>query len=480
MRFAKTSIAPNRDGPRLGGDFAGVTVRSYGPNALRVAWPANYDRDNERLTYRVYRDNVLIHEKTADSRFYNQPNLSFLDTTVTPGQTYTYRVRASDPFNNVMWSSYVPGTAGSGNRALALPADGAVRRPEGVLVLRRHLWHRTGRSGRAMTTPTAAARSRWAQPEPSSASPVTSFSFSGSGSNSAVNNTTSQISMDYFSTELWLKTTSNNGGQLDRLRRLLQRRQLLQRPAHLHDQQRSGVLCGPAQAARPEAVNSSGTYRDGNWHHVVGTMSGEGMALYVDGTRVGFDPLTKTGLQFNSRVGYWRIGGDPLSSAYPNRPSSNYLAGQIDEVATYPVALTAEQIANHYQLGANGVAPNELPSASFTSSVNTLTATFDASGSSDPDGTLVGYAWNFGNGTTGTGVNPSVTYAAAGTYPISLTVTDNRGGKATATGSVTVARAANVKPTAAFTFDSTDLTLSVDGSTSSDPTAPSRLRVGLR
>ena len=60
-----------------------------------------------------------------------------------------------------------------------------------------------------------------------------------------------------------------------------------------------------------------------------------------------------------------------------------------------------------------------------------MTATFNASGSKDTDGTIASYAWNFGDGSTGTGVNPSHTYAAGNTYLVTLTVTDNRGGTGT-------------------------------------------------
>ncbi|HUW68419.1 MAG TPA: S8 family serine peptidase [Candidatus Nanoarchaeia archaeon] len=52
---------------------------------------------------------------------------------------------------------------------------------------------------------------------------------------------------------------------------------------------------------------------------------------------------------------------------------------------------------------------------------------FDGSGSSDPDGTIVSYAWDFGDQYTGTGVTTSHSYTAAGTYTVNLTVTDNDG-----------------------------------------------------
>src|SRR6185436_15146237 len=64
----------------------------------------------------------------------------------------------------------------------------------------------------------------------------------------------------------------------------------------------------------------------------------------------------------------------------------------------------------------------------------------NGSASSDPDGTIVTYAWTFGDGTTGSGSNPTHAYAAVGTYTASLTVTDNNGSWSTAdTSVVTVA-----------------------------------------
>jgi PKD repeat protein len=85
--------------------------------------------------------------------------------------------------------------------------------------------------------------------------------------------------------------------------------------------------------------------------------------------------------------------------------------------------------------------PNQAPTASFTVTNTGLTATADAGSSTDPDGTIASYAWTFGDGGAGTGVQAVHTYAAAGTYPVTLTVRDDRGATAVTTRPVTVTAA---------------------------------------
>jgi len=86
---------------------------------------------------------------------------------------------------------------------------------------------------------------------------------------------------------------------------------------------------------------------------------------------------------------------------------------------------------------AGGGSSNTAPVANFSFTTSGLSANFTDS-SSDSDGTIASRSWNFGDGGSSTATNPSHTYAAAGTYSVSLTVTDNGGASNTKTSSVTV------------------------------------------
>jgi DNA-binding beta-propeller fold protein YncE len=81
------------------------------------------------------------------------------------------------------------------------------------------------------------------------------------------------------------------------------------------------------------------------------------------------------------------------------------------------------------------ISPDQGPRATFSalSAPAGSPSTFDASASSDPDGTVVRYDWEFGDGTTAAngGPRPSHAYAAAGSYAVRLQVTDDAGCSAT-------------------------------------------------
>ena len=91
-----------------------------------------------------------------------------------------------------------------------------------------------------------------------------------------------------------------------------------------------------------------------------------------------------------------------------------------------------------------GGTSNQPPTATITGPSTATTGaavSFSGAGSTDADGTIASYAWNFGDGTTGTGASVSHTFSTAGSFTVRLTVTDNAGATATRDLVVTVTAA---------------------------------------
>ncbi len=78
------------------------------------------------------------------------------------------------------------------------------------------------------------------------------------------------------------------------------------------------------------------------------------------------------------------------------------------------------------------------PTASFTYGCDGLTCTFDGTSSWDSDGFVTSHQWDFGDGGTGSGATTAHTYAAAGEFLVTLTVTDDDGASAVSTHTVGV------------------------------------------
>jgi PKD repeat protein len=107
------------------------------------------------------------------------------------------------------------------------------------------------------------------------------------------------------------------------------------------------------------------------------------------------------------------------------------------------------------------ITANQSPTASFTanptSGVAPLEVSFDASNSSDSDGPIVSYQWDFKDGNTGNGQTINHTFSSTGSYNVELTVTDNEGAIDTATKNIIVTDSitTNQSPTASFTANPT-------------------------
>jgi PKD repeat protein len=431
VRFAVTSIAPNKQGPVLTGGKIDLTATSLQAGTARVRWTANWDRDNTRLTYTLSRDGDTAHPvytTTLNSTFWQRPGMGFVDQGLTPGTTYRYRLVVTDPWGNTAQSDFASVTVGAastsgyaGTVIADQPAEfWRLGEPSGSSVTDWAAWNYASVAG---TVTRGAAGAILGDPNTATTFPGTSAGY--------VSTQILQPRQNTFSVEAWIKTTTTSGGKIigfgDSATILSS---VADRAVYMDN---SGKIWFGVYPGTVRTLTSAKSYNDGAWHHVVASLGSGGMALYVDGSRVGQRTDTTTGRDF---WGVWRVGGDNLTG-WPSRPTSFFFAGTIDDVAIYPTVLTATQVVNHYLSSGRGGA-NLPPTASFVSSATYLSVAVDGSGSTDADGTVASYAWTFGDGATGTGVTASHTYAAAGTYTVTLTVTDNRGATGTVSHGVTV------------------------------------------
>lgn len=135
----------------------------------------------------------------------------------------------------------------------------------------------------------------------------------------------------------------------------------------------------------------------------------------------------------------WIKSSGPGSAVFSN-PDQAITNASFDRPGVYGLCLTASD-SELTSVSCASVTVNEPPIADVGGPYVTAPArplSFDGSASRDPDGTVVSYDWDFGDGATGTGPRPEHSYATAGTFRVTLTVTDNVGATASATTSVTV------------------------------------------
>jgi len=452
VRFARRGLAPNKEGPRFSSGTFTPRLVPTSSSTLRVSWTAGYDRDDYNLTYRVIRNGATGSPRfttTAGSSWWSLPALGFVDTGLTPGATYQYQLIANDASGNTVFGAPVSVTmptssSASNGYAQSVRANGAriywpMNESSGLTINDRA-------AGTAATTGIGVTDGRgdtgiqWGQSGAIAGDPAAALT---NNDFSRVYALGSETAPDTFTSQVWVRTSTGSGGRILGFGDL-QNGKSAHRDRHLYMDNAGRIVFGVyGQDGTLRTVISPAAYNNNAWHMLTATMSGAGMRLYVDGNLVGSRTDTTAGEAY---LGYWRLGGDVLGTddgrpGWTPRPSSNNFVGSVDEVAVYPTALAQSTIQAQYALRNGGGGGNQPPSASFTWGATGLAASFDGSGSSDPDGSVTGYSWSFGDGAAGTGASTSHTYAAPGTYTAQLTVTDNQGATGSTTRQVTVAAA---------------------------------------
>ncbi len=118
--------------------------------------------------------------------------------------------------------------------------------------------------------------------------------------------------------------------------------------------------------------------------------------------------------------------------------------------------------------------PVAMLNVSATSGEAPFGITFDASGSSDADGDTLSYNWNFGDGSSGSGLTAYHSYTTAGNYTAVLTISDGRGGQTTESSYITITSPviSNTAPVANLNVNATSgeapVSIAFDASGSSD------------
>lgn len=458
VRFGRRDLAPKKEGPRFLDSTLAPRLVPTSTGSVRVTWPAGFDRDDYALTYQVIRDGNFStprHTTTARSNWWTLPALGFADTGLTPGQAYRYQIVASDADGNKVTGSSTTVTMptsfpASTGFAQAVRSAGAriywpLNEAAGPVVTDRAGTSTTSAGG--LTDGRAEAGVTFNQAGAVAGDAAVSLADSDTG---RLHSMGTETAPDTFTTQVWIRTSTIRGGRIFGFSDL-QTGTSGHRDRHLYMDNAGRLVFGVRdQGGVLRTVLSPLPYNNGQWHLVNARMSAGGMALYVDGVQVGQRTTTTQGEAY---LGYWRLGGDNLTG-WANRPTSRNFSGTVDEVAVYPKALTDAEILGLYRARTSAGQTNQPPVAAFTSTSSGLTVSVDGSGSSDSDGSVTRYAWSFGDGATATGPTASRTYAAGGTYTVSLTATDDDGATGTTSRAVTVAQA-DPEVAAADAFDRT-------------------------
>jgi len=310
---------------------------------------------------------------------------TFVDTAVTPGTAYTYRVRAIDAAGNQSGlSAAVTATASAtGSRYAATVIGDQPRlyyRYDDVSTVPSWVLDSSGQTveGLAGTAQNGVSRTAAGAIVNDPSASATFSETQANGLPQYIWNDVIAPGPSVYSVETWFRTTSTTGGALVNYGSLQGRPRsdtgvdrvssTVDRVVYMENG--SGFLrFGVRAGFGTTTLRSAAEFNDGAWHHVVATQGPEGMRLYVDGMLQSQNTTTGNG----TYLGTWHVGGDNLSG-YPNAgntQAARYFHGQLDETAVYLAPLSAPQVGNHFTVG-SGVVDATAPTVP-----SGLTATVD-------------------------------------------------------------------------------------------------------
>jgi PKD repeat protein len=189
-----------------------------------------------------------------------------------------------------------------------------------------------------------------------------------------------------------------------------------------------------------------------------------GFSAVPDGLTVSF---TDESADADGTVTEWSWDFGDGSSSQAQNPEHTYGAGG-DYLVTLTVTDDDGATDSETQTVSVTSPGNQPPVAHFTAVPTDLTVQF-TNLSYDPDGEVISYLWDFGDGNISVNRSPVHTYAEAGTYTVTLTVADNYIATALETQDVTVQSPGNQSPVADFTTEITDLSVAfTDASSDGD------------